>query len=108
MRDARMRLQLSDAEVLESFLTLGMTLKIGDLAFTTESLEDYRQARLNEWFDPGRIIVDEPNLLIVDGVRPLPHRSSRKVVVRDFGPTRVVVGAEVRDRNRVRFARALS
>lgn len=83
-------------------------MKIGDLAFTPESLENYRQARLNHWSDPGRLVVDKPQLLIVEHVQPQPLRAFRDVIVRSFELSRVVVGAEVKDRNRIRFARALA
>lgn len=93
--DARKRIHLSDGEIEDRFTWYGYSLRVKDLCFTTETVEDFREAR-DAWFKAGRTIEDEPGLLVVKQAQPRPMRPERDVVVIDFGPARAVMGSDCR------------
>jgi hypothetical protein len=108
MQEARRRLKMSDADVVDHFRRLGFGVSIEQLAFTSESVDDYREARLEEWAKPGTLVKDEPGLLIVTGVQPTPLRPARDVVVVSLGSVRAVMGAEVKNDGKLRFSKELA
>jgi hypothetical protein len=65
-----------------------------DLAFTTESVDDFVRARLTNWHRPGNLVALESHgLLIVERAQPYPRQRSRDVVVVSLGCARVIMGA---------------
>jgi hypothetical protein len=79
MQEARQRLKMSDADIVDHFRRLGFIVDIKQLAFTSETVEDYREARLKYWTTAGKLVTDERGLLDVRGAQPRPMRPSRDV-----------------------------
>jgi hypothetical protein len=98
MQEARQRLKMSDADIVDHFRRIGLIVDIKQLAFTSETLEDYREARLKYWTTAGKLVTDEPGLIVIRGAQPRPTRPSRDVVVVGLGHARVVMGADVNDK----------
>ena len=90
---ARQRITMSDSEIEDRFSWYGYSLRVKDLCFTTESVEDFREAR-DAWFKAGRTVEDEPGLLFIKQAQPRPTRPERDVVVIDFGSARAVMGSD--------------
>jgi hypothetical protein len=80
MQEARQRLKMSDADIVDHFRRLGFIVDIEQLAFTSETVEDYREARLKYWTTAGKLVTDEPGLLVIRGAQPRPMRPSRDVL----------------------------
>ena len=78
------------------------------MAFTSETLEDYREARLKYWTTAGKLVTDEPGLIVIRGAQPRPMRPSRDVVAVGLGRARIVMGADVKDQTALRFAKELA
>jgi hypothetical protein len=91
---ARCRIDYSDAKIVEHFRRLGYDVNYDELAFTTEAVDDFVQARLKRWHRPGHLVTQEGDgLLIVEDAQPHPRQRSRDVVVVSLGGARVVMGA---------------
>jgi len=95
MNDARIRVNLSDAEIVERFLRFGYRVSIDHIAFTTESVDDFRQARF-KWAHAGHIRVDEPGLMVIEEAQPRPGQATRDMVIVGLGASRAVMGVEIR------------
>jgi hypothetical protein len=108
MQEARQRLKMSDADIVDHFRRLGFIVDIKQLAFTSETVEDYRDARLKYWTSAGKLVTDEPGLIVIRGAQPKPMRPSRDVVVVGLGHARIVMGADVKDQTALRFAKELA
>lgn len=93
--EIRQRIRMSDGEIEDRFSWYGYSLRVKDLCFTTETVEDFREAR-DAWFKVGRTVEDEPGLLVVKQAQPQPMRPERDVVVIDFGAARAVMGSDCR------------
>jgi len=91
--DVRKRIGMSDGEIEDRFAWHGYSLRVKDLCFTTETVEDFREAR-DAWFKAGRTLEDEPGLLVIKQAQPRPMRPERDVVVIDFGGARAVMGSD--------------
>jgi hypothetical protein len=89
----RSRIHYSDAEIVDHLRRLGYDVAYDELAFTTETVADFAQARLANWHGPGHLATLEGGLLIVERAQPHPRQRSRDVVVVSLGGARVIMGA---------------
>ena len=94
MNEARARLAMTDNEIVERFARFGYRVSISHIAFTTEQVVDFREARLR-WIRAGRLRVDEPGLLIIEQAQPKHGQPTRDMVVVSLGSSRAVMGVEV-------------
>jgi hypothetical protein len=46
MNEARQKISMDDAELVQRFAAFGYHVSIAQIVFTTEQIEDFRQARL--------------------------------------------------------------
>jgi hypothetical protein len=91
--DARARIKMSDADIVSRFERLGYRISIGQIAFTTESVEDFVNARLSDWTAPGTVkVYEEPGLLVVEGAQPRAGQRTRDIAVISLGYARAVMG----------------
>lgn len=89
----RHRLKMPDADIIDHFRRLGFVVTMNDLAFTTESVEDFFVARQESWHRVGKIQRhDEHGLLIVQQAQPKANQPSRDIVVVSLGHARVILG----------------
>jgi hypothetical protein len=95
MNEARDRLSLTDDEVLERFARFGYRVSIGHIAFTTEQVDDFREARLT-WLRAGRLKIDEPGLLVIENAQPKPGQPTRDMVIVSLGHSRAVMGVHIK------------
>lgn len=96
MNEARDRLAMTDAEIVAHFARFGYRVSIGQIAFTSEPVEDFREARARKWFRAGALRVNEPGLLVVEEAQPRPGQRTRDIVVVSLGATRCVMGVEIK------------
>lgn len=96
MNEARERLQMTDAEIVGHFGRYGYRVSIGQIAFTSELVEDFREARAKKWYRAGALRIGEPGLLVIEDAQPRPGQRTRDIVVIGLGPTRVVMGVEIK------------
>jgi hypothetical protein len=94
MNEARARLAMSDSEIVGRFERFGYKVSITHIAFTTETVDDFRQARKN-WNLVGRMRTDEPGLLIIEKAQPRAGQPARDIVVVGLGGSRAVMGVHV-------------
>ncbi len=94
MSSLRVLVPMTDTEIETLFRRLGYTVRIDDLAFTAETIDDFWFARYEAWDDPGTVARHEPGLLIVTGARPRMSSARRDVVVVGFVMVRVVLGID--------------
>jgi hypothetical protein len=90
---ARSRIPYSDGEIVDHLQRLGYGASYDQLAFTTETVADFAEARLSRWHRPGHLVTSEEGLLIVARAQPQPLQRSRDIVVVSLGGARVVMGA---------------
>jgi hypothetical protein len=90
---ARARIHYSDAEIVEHFRRLGYDVAHDELAFTTETVTEFAEARLAFWHRAGHLATQEGGLLIVERAQPHPRQRTRDIVVVSLGGARVVMGA---------------
>jgi hypothetical protein len=90
---ARSRIHYSDAEIVDHLRRLGYDAAYDELAFTTETVTDFAEARLAHWHHAGHLATLEGGLLIVEHAQPHPRQRSRDVVVVSLGGARVIMGA---------------
>jgi hypothetical protein len=90
---ARSRIPYSDAEIVDHLVRLGYGASYDQLVFTTETVADFAEARLSNWYRPGNLVTSEQGLLIVARAQPQPLQRSRDIVVVSLGGARVVMGA---------------
>jgi hypothetical protein len=94
MNEARARLPLTDAEIVERFARFGYRVSIDHIAFTTEQMDDFRLARLG-WIRVGRLRVDEPGLMIIEQAQPRHGQPTRDMVIVSLGGSRAVMGINI-------------
>jgi hypothetical protein len=93
MNEARARLDLTDSEIVERFARFGYRVSINHIAFTTEQVDDFRQARLS-WIRAGRLRADEPGLMIIEQAQPRHGQPTRDMVIVSLGSSRAVMGVD--------------
>jgi hypothetical protein len=96
MNDVRARLQMSDAEIVERFSRFGYRVSIAQIAFTSELVSDFREARAKKWFRAGGVRINEPGLLVIEEAQPRPGQRTRDIVVVSLGAVRCVMGVEIK------------
>ena len=89
----RARIKMTDNEIVGHFERLGYRVLIAQIAFTTETVDDFRAARPN-WYKAGAINVSEPGLLIIEDAQPKSYQKLRDIVVVSLGYARAVMGVE--------------
>ncbi len=89
----RARIKLSDNEIVAHLARFGYRVEINQLVFTTESVDDFREAR-KQWYRAGRASQNEGGLLIVEDAQPRPYQKTRDVAVVSLSNARVVMGVE--------------
>jgi hypothetical protein len=94
MNSLRVLVPMTDGEIETLFLRLGYRVRIDDLVFTAETIDDFWFARYEAWDDAGAVARHEPGLLIVKGARPRKSSAPRDVVVVGFVMVRVVLGID--------------
>jgi hypothetical protein len=94
MSSLRVLVPMTDTEIATLFRRLGYTVRIDELAFTAETIDDFWFARYEAWDDPGTVARHEPGLLIVTSARPRMSSARRDVVVVGFVMVRVVLGID--------------
>jgi hypothetical protein len=90
----RVLVPMTDEEIETLFARLGYRVRIDDLVFTAETIDDFWFARYEAWDDAGTVARHEPGLLIVKGARPRASSAGRDVVVVGFVMVRVVLGID--------------
>ena len=89
----RTRIKMSDNEIILRFERLGYTLAIEQIAFTTESVEDFFVSRETLWSVAGHLVTYEPlGILVVEKAQPRPNQRTRDIVVVSLGHARAVMG----------------
>lgn len=91
--DIRARIKMSDGEIVGHFERLGYGVAISQIAFTTETVDDFRAAR-RQWNKAGGINVSEPGLLVIEDAQPRSYQKTRDIVVVSLGHARAVMGVE--------------
>ncbi len=94
MSGLRVLVPMTDTEIETMFVRLGYRVRIDELVFTAETIDDFWFARYEAWDDPGAVARREPGLLIVKGARPRKSSQPRDVVVVGFVMVRVVLGID--------------
>jgi hypothetical protein len=96
MQDARERVPMSDEDIVEHFGRFGYRVTIKQIAFTGETVQDFREARTGKWWKAGKVRQDEPGLLRIEDAQPKPDQRTRDIIVVSFGSTRAVMGIEIK------------
>ena len=96
MNDVRGRLQMTDAEIVAHFARFGYRVSIGQIAFSSEPVEDFRESRAKRWFRAGAVRINEPGLLVIEEAQPRPGQRSRDIVIVSLGATRCIMGVEIK------------
>lgn len=94
MNGLRVLVPMTDAEIEGLFRRLGYTVRVDELVFTAQTIDDFWFARYEAWDDPGTVARHEPGLLIVTSARPRKEAARRDVVVVGFVMVRVVLGID--------------
>ena len=94
MNSLRVLVPMSDGEIEELFRRLGYTVRIDELVFTAQTIDDFWFARYEAWDEPGTVARHEPGLLIVTSARSRSSSARRDVVVVGFVMVRVVLGID--------------
>jgi hypothetical protein len=94
MSSLRVLVPMTDSEIETMFRRLGYTVRIDELVFTAETIDDFWFARYEAWDDPGSVARHEPGLLVVTSARPRKSSAPRDVVVVGFVMVRVVLGID--------------
>lgn len=87
---------MSDAEVVDRIARFGYRVSVAQVAFTSEQVDDFREARKSKWFRAGALRVNEPGLLVIEDAQPRPGQRTRDIVIIGLGATRVVMGVEIK------------
>ena len=94
--EARQRLDMTDAEIVAHFARFGYRVSIAQIAFTSEPVDDFREARARKWYRAGSMRVNEPGLLVIEEAQPRPGQRTRDIIVVSLGATRCVMGVEIK------------
>lgn len=89
MHSLRDRIKMSDADITRRFERLGYNVTIDQVAFTTEGVEDFYNARDTDWTGVGKIrIYEPPGLLVIEGAQPRAGQPTRDIAVVSLGYAR--------------------
>ncbi len=90
---ARERIKMSDNEIVGHFERFGYRVQYDQIAFTTETVDDFRTGR-TAWHRAGRARINETGLLLVEDAQPRAYQKTRDIVVISLGYARAVMGVE--------------
>jgi hypothetical protein len=84
---------MSDDDIIEHFARLGFDVTIDELAFTSETVEDFVLARERLWHRGGDVErYEAQGVLVVSGAQPKVRQPVRDIVVVSLFHARVVLG----------------
>jgi hypothetical protein len=90
---ARERIKLSNSEIVDRFKRFGYLVSYGHLAFTTETVNDFVEARKAAWYEPGEITtLEDQGILIVEHAQPNLGQPTRDIIVVSLGSARAIMG----------------
>lgn len=81
--------KMTDEQIESKFETLGYGLCTGDLVFTKETIEDFKNAR-KEYAQAGQLGTDKEGVLEVSNVQVAKGTPRKSLVVIDLGEVRAV------------------
>jgi hypothetical protein len=93
MQDARARVPMSDDDIVAHFARFGYRVTISQIAFTGETVDNFRDARTTVWWKAGKLRQNEPGLLRIEEAQPRPDQRTRDIIVVSFGGSRAVMGS---------------
>jgi len=96
MQNARERIRMSDDEIVAYFARHGYRVTAGQIAFTGETIDDFRDARTGKWWKAGKLRQNEPGLLRIEDAQPRPDQRTRDIIVVSFGSVRAVMGVDIK------------
>lgn len=96
MSDARARVPMSDNEIVDYFSRFGFRVLISQIIFTTETIDDFREARTKKWWKTGKLRRNELGLLEITEAQPRPDQRTRDIIIVSFGGARVVLGVDIK------------
>lgn len=85
----RAQIAMTDAEIEAAFDEIGHSTDIDIVAFTRETLDDFRAARA-QWHEPGSTDTDDARALLIMRAQTHKGHPRRDVCVIDFGAVRGV------------------
>jgi hypothetical protein len=84
---------MSDADLVEHFRRLGFDVRIEELVFTTETVEDFVLARDQIWHRGGDVVrYEAQGILILSQAQPKIKQPMRDIAVVSLYSARVVMG----------------
>jgi len=95
MQNARERISMSDNEIVERFGRFGYQVVIPQIAFTSETVGDFLEARSAKWWKAGKVRKNETGLLWIEEAQPRPNQRTRDIVVVSLGGARAVMGVHI-------------
>ena len=96
MQNARDRIPMTDADIVAHFGRFGYRVSIDQIAFTGETVDDFREARTGKWWKAGKLRQNEPGLVRIEEAQPRPDQRTRDIIVVSFGGARAVMGVEIK------------
>jgi hypothetical protein len=96
MQNARERISMTDDDIVARFGRFGYRVTIGQIALTTETIEDFRDARNGSWWKAGKTRQSEPGLLWIEDAQPRPDQRTRDIIVVSLGTARAVMGVDIK------------
>ena len=96
MHNARERISMSDGEIVEYFARFGYRVGIQQIAFTSETIDVFREARVRKWWKAGMLRLNEPGLLRIEDAQPRPDQRTRDIIVVSFGGARIIMGIDIK------------
>lgn len=96
MQTARDRIPMSDDDIVAHFARFGYRVAIAQIAFTGETVDDFREARTSKWWKAGKLRQNEPGLVRIEEAQPRPDQRTRDIIVVSFGSARAVMGVEIK------------
>jgi hypothetical protein len=96
MQNARERIPMSDNDIVAHFGRFGYRVTIAQIAFTGETVDDFREARTSKWWKAGKLRQNEPGLLRIEDAQPRPDQRTRDIIVVSFGTARAVMGIDIK------------
>jgi len=76
MNEARARLQMTDADIVGHLARYGYRVVVQQIAFTSELVDDFREARAKKWYRAGVYRINEPGLIVIEDAQPRPRSRS--------------------------------
>jgi hypothetical protein len=91
---AREKISATDDEIEAAFDDLGYGLTVDDLSFgPADEIENFRRDR-REWSDPGRVVEDEPERLVIERAQAVRGQPRRDIALIRFGDYVAIMGMD--------------